>query len=381
MPVPTGRTRELDAYYFDTGTLWKKYGGETIRNRKVGVYRLCEDTIGNKPLANALDILIERHSEFTLNGRYYSGSTLLTEMTDLPCYGGFVSPPEPWIEYPKPTSLELSNYAWKILARTNPNVEHVSVPTFIGELRDFPMLFKVRGQNAIQRAAGGYVNYQFGWRPMLSDLRKMLKFQREVEERLRYFRNLRNGRWISRRCFLESEKQETDPSSPLIINSDQGLVYATHTTTYSKHVWGSCQYSLAPGQTLPPEGSWDEHKLAWRLSTGVTGWGGVKTLWNLLPWSWFADWFINLNDLIDATNNTIPMTHRNLCVMRTISAKKNWSITSKPSWMTVSGQRSEERERKERILAAPLVPFVITVPAVTAKQWSILGAIGLSRYA
>lgn len=381
MPVPTARSRVVDAYTFDSGSLWKKYGGTTLRSRKVGSWHLCEDTVGNYPLANGLDILHERHSEYTLNGKFYSGSTLLAEMQDLPAYGGFISPPEPWIAFPKPSWLELSNYAWQILSKTNPNVEDISVPTFIGELRDFPRLFQVRGRNVLQRVSGGYVNYQFGWKPMLSDIRRMLQFQRSVEERLRMLRNLRDGKWISRRCFLESDKSETDPSAEFIINSDQGLVKARHTTTYQMKVWGSCQFSLAPGTELPPPGSDSEWLLAWRLTTGVTGWGGVKTLWNLLPWSWFVDWFAGIGDLIDATNNTIPMIHRNLCVMRTISAKKSYSITSKPSWMSVSGQRSEERERKERILAAPLVPFIVEIPAITATQWSILGAIGLSRYA
>jgi hypothetical protein len=100
------------------------------------------------------------------------------------------------------TGIDLNNLAWAILAGTNPQVPHVSVPSFIGELKDLPSLVKGYGDGLLKAVANANLSWRWAIRPMIGDLRKLCAFQKAMNNRLTELYALRTGKVLRRRCHL-----------------------------------------------------------------------------------------------------------------------------------------------------------------------------------
>jgi hypothetical protein len=103
-------------------------------------------------------------------------------------------------------------------------------------------------------------------------------------------------------------------------------------------------------------------------------------LYQILPWSWLIDWFVNLGSLIenlDAQAND-SVVSKDLCIMR----EKITQVQSVHSAYFYSGTVQFTTSRtitsKQRNVASSPYGFVLGGD-LTPSQWSILGALGLSR--
>jgi hypothetical protein len=118
--------------------------------------------------------------------------------------------------------------------------------------------------------------------------------------------------------------------------------------------------------------------------------GGIITpreLYNIMPWSWLADYFTGLGDFINATSGGVA---DNLVIdygyiMRTESWISSVETTqsfqgsltgSNPKRVTASYKHS--KTVKGRGIASPF-GWGIKQESLSAHQVSILGALGLSR--
>lgn len=371
----TPRTRELNNYGTVTGTYWNVIFGTQYKvSNSIGTYSFCDDIVGSPTTANPLELYHDYMDDHMLDGVLWSGNSKVRELTSIPMRGGHTTVPEPRTKYPYPGVLEKSNKAWEILSATNPNVPHVEVPSFVGELKDLPMLVRDWGGNLLRKAAKGHISWQFAIKPMYHDIRKMLQFQQAVNHRMNWLRKLRDGENMKRRHRIGREQHTTDWSNESTLHSSTCIVKGRWREHYSKEEWGTVQWKLASWFQIP-ENDDELQKLALRLAFDISLDGGIAAVWNLLPWTWLIDWFVGIGDVIDATRNTVPMTHSHLCLMRTSVANREYELTDVPAWVTVSGNRQETRTRKDRIRVEPVIPFPVTVPAITGRQWSILGAL------
>lgn len=374
--MATQRTRTRDEVMAQTGSCERPPFGITYRTGWLGMKETCIDVVGNREGVNPFYLAKTSYSHAAVNGERRNPTTgaLITKCSEFPVMGPQAAP-SPVSKFPKPNSADLQGFAWDVLAACNPNQPHVSVPTALAELRDIPLLVKDFGDDLLSRVARGYVSYRFAIKPMIGDLRKLFGFVDAVKQRLEYLNRLAEGKNMKRRCVLDSHTEGTDWSNEKLLNSVGPAVYGKDRIRYSMKMWGTVQYKAASHAVIPTH--WvDQTRLAIRLTAGVTTHGALKTAWELAPWSWLTDWFLNIGDMIDATDNTVPLTFQHLCVMRHTVARRSWQVTRYPDWVSVTGTQFEQTELKERWLVAPLVPFNVSIPALNAGQWSILGALG-----
>jgi hypothetical protein len=105
-----------------------------------------------------------------------------------------------------------------------------------------------------------------------------------------------------------------------------------------------------------------------------------ELVWELIPWSWLIDWVSNAGDVIANISNSLQngltakyayvMGHKREVVTTTcFSNFKENPITL--SW-------SASLDAKHRVAASPF-GFGLSSGDFSAWQWSILGALGLSR--
>lgn len=376
------RTRDLRSTrvgtleYFPPGPLL------VTQSMPVGERDYCSDTHGQHTQVNSLEITHRYESYPVLSGTLYnSGGSKNRTFTNFPL-GYRPGPLDPRTEFPALTAPQLSALAWRILAETNPSAPHVSLPSFAGELKDFLSLIRGRGATLLQQVAQGYISWRWAIKPLYNDLQALLKFTEAANERLRWLYKLRAGKTLRRRCLLGTSVVDK-PVTNVLLHSQGAIINGKSRTRFTSKMWGTAQWKLAPDNDLPEMGYGPLKEMAQHLALGLRSEEWLATAWQLTPWSWFADWFANIDDTITACNNSIGCTWEKICFMRTTECIRTYEVDwqTKPAWVEVSNDYHVERfVRKERIPVSPILPFSLSyLPLFDEGKWSILAAIAASR--
>lgn len=377
----TARTRTRDTRFLIVGFCDNSEGVQIAwDSASVGKVESCNDEIGDWDQDNVFNLVVQENRRWVLDGVYIvPESGAYRKYTVMPCYGGWIAPPSLYSGFPALSLTELNNLAWEVLSRTNPNQAHVSLPTFIAEMRDLPSLVKDWGGSLLRKIAKGHISWRWAIKPMVSDLKKLATFVDAQNKRIVWLKRLRDGKELKRRTSLGSGLHTTAWTST-ILHSKSGLVMnGQKREHHSFKQWGSVRWKLHPDAELPQE-DLELAKLAFRLTRGITTHGALATAWELTPWSWFADWFGGFGDIIAATNNTVPVIHSDVCVMRTSASKRVYKLTATKYQALFKGQNYESRTRKERRIATQIFPFQVKFPITDIGKWSILGSLSVLKH-
>lgn len=242
-------------------------------------------------------------------------------------------------------------------------------------------MLKWWGRSIIRSVASGHLAFRWGYRPLVSDVLKLLQFQKLMNKKLSELEHLRDKRSIRKRTFLSSGRQVEGPTR-LFINSQGVSIQADRTVVHSYRMWGSVNYRLQNDFVLPEKASDEMIYFTRRLIMGHNRHGLLATAWELLPWSWLIDWFTGLGDVISATNNTIPTTWSNICIMRSMRSDAYYTIVpgAWQSWVRLNGVPSESHEIKERFTAFPVLPFSPSLRRLSDfDAWSVLASLAVLK--
>jgi len=277
--------------------------------------------------------------------------------------------------------------ATRLASRTNPSRPVVDLPVAAVELKDLPKMVKQAGdairwlRNNIRTGtpptAGGIASanlaYQFGWAPLLSDLRKLLDFQAMYAKKRTELENLFKKGGSKRSATLEESTDTNTVNNRLFEGTVPISITGSSVTVRKYKAWGTCKwYPL----TIPQGGnSSPSESQIWRSALGLDV--TLSAIWELLPWSWLFDWYSNIGDYLMMHRNTIPATVQNICIMRmftnTVTHKAD-SVSHTFSW----GGAQSTHVRKERFVR--VVPTLgVTMPFLGASQLSILGSLLITR--
>lgn len=374
------RHREQDLRVQKWGTYTSPIGPTTfLRSATDGFRRICDDTLGDHhtPYDFALFESYQYYPTLTCTGN---------NRTWADCPVGYQpAPPDPRQKWPVLTMLDRNNLAWKILAETNPSVPHVSVPTFIGELKDLPGLVKGYGDGLLKGVANGYLSWRWAVRPMINDLRKLFNFVKAVDDRTTMLMRLRAGQTLRKRVQLGTTVENGATGSNIFVHSEGCFIRGDSQIVYVKKAWGTAQWKLQPDSELPQLGYGPLREKAALLTLGLTSREALATAWELTPWSWLADWFANTGDLIAATNNSVGCVYHNICYMQTIAAMQAITYRQVGSdGFALTGLKNQSYTlrtvRKERFVVLPVLPVPFPqLPILTNGQWSILAALAAQR--
>lgn len=249
--------------------------------------------------------------------------------------------------------------------------------------------------NLLRGSGSEYLNTQFGWLPIISDVKKLAFAVKNHHEILNDFVN--GSKKVTRSGFaFPSVKTVTSfsQSNSLSISRAPGSTVngnlfpqplSSVETTTLKDRWFEGAYSyyvplMADGQSKFDQYAAYADKL---LGVELT----PETLWNLAPWTWAIDWFGNAGDVIHnltslGLDGTVLrygyiMDHQSMISVQTDS------VRVKPTVGTISvgtpcGRRMHIHERKLRYRASPF-GFGVTFDGFSDRQVAIIAALGLSR--
>jgi hypothetical protein len=263
---------------------------------------------------------------------------------------------------------------------------------FLGELirEGIPSLlsnFKVKGEVDFFRSLGSnYLNVEFGWKPLVSDLKKTaraLQKQAQILEDLQ-----RNSGRAMRRQYTFPETSTTTlmyqdtstypwPGLTLYHWNQAGNFSVTKTDT--KKTWFSGEFRYRYPPVTASLAAQLRAKARAILGADLT----PETLWNLAPWSWLADWFANIGDVLAnisaISEDDLTMRYGYLMQEARREYKHVHTGMTTPYGKlpsTISG--SSIFHVKSRIGASPY-GFGLTWDSLSPRQLAILAAIGITR--
>lgn len=307
-------------------------------------------------------------------------------------YGGQFRPlwlgythPLPGLSVPPEDFLNLGAYGATAWNQFKPGKPTVDLGVALVELRDLPSLYRTK-LRAFRDLGRNYLNYEFGWKPFLSDIRRFVKTTMDIKNKLTMLRN-NNGKWVLRKGLVHQEKEVLEtfgsdasswpfyptPNSYLLLGGNHHSVKGSQ--YMETKIWFSGRFryyipnidSVLDTSPLNP--------LVRRLY-GLTI--TPSLLWELTPWSWLVDWCSNVGDVIaNLSDADIGLVAKYAYVMGTWTHAADLTNTGyfyDGSQYTAYVHR--EQTLKRRSEAHPF-GFGLSDGDLSARQWAILFALGL----
>lgn len=235
--------------------------------------------------------------------------------------------------------------------------------------------------------ANEYLNYQFGWKPFVNDLRSLAKAVYESDDILQQLQK-NSGKHVRRRYSFPPITENTTTVGTGLPYPNPS-VYLRETPTYTKttlvtktvETWFSGAFSYYVD--LKGSSSFERVKAAAdkaRLLYGLKLTPDV--LWNLLPYSWAVDWQSNMGDIMTNVGlfaNDGLVMHYGYVMQKHVSIR---TVEMSPSYWggkTLNLESKFERHKKARYRASPW-GFGVELGDLTGRQIAILAALGISRF-
>lgn len=314
----------------------------------------------------------------------------------------------------------LWSYVPKGYRMSRPGNPIASLGQFIIELRDLPKL-PFQGRTSYKRAftqgfsltqlirymrdycsdmrhvGGEYLNIVFGWKPFITDLRKVYDLWKTVDKRMAdIVRN--NGKGIRRKVTVLEERSATCESAhvpycgtyvngmPSYLNYNKGPAgsdWSSTTSTYTK-VWYAAKYRYYIPDVTSSE---------WTRKARLALFGALPTpelIWAVTPWSWLIDWSVNVSDVLsnmsaNAVENLVQ-DYSFTMQMKESKVEANchtwWGNSNNSGWFGAgsasfnSFQRTVTKTRDWG--GSPYALNAVSGEPLTAYQGGVLAALGLS---
>lgn len=305
-----------------------------------------------------------------------------------------------------PSYPGLDAFGATAVSRCAPTVPHADLATDLAELAHdgLPSLTSstIKGKNGrtfrgiSSDLAEDNLKAQFELLPLVSSYKDVSKAIRRREYILRQY-SRDSGRPVRRTYGLPTETTTTTqyenqtsgsglwPGMNGRVWSSSGNITKRTTITVDKWFVGSFVYHRAGGDS-----TWNKLERGYQDMNHLVGLGlGPSTGWNLLPWSWAADYFTNIGDVMEnvqmAMNDGLIMQYGYvMCteVQRTEYIRKNivWNSHFPAITWPTTLVASVTRTRKWRRKANPF-GFGITYDQLNWRQMSILASLGITRTA
>jgi hypothetical protein len=275
------------------------------------------------------------------------------------------------------------------ISRSNPINPSFSSVAVMREFRSdgipsLPVLnaWKDKTKSLINKPGDEFLNVEFGWLPLVSDIRN---FARTVRDHTKLLQDLREGSGKNTRVgyhFPEVKNESTTTGNILIYTAgNSGVTHSSpgrHFMTQTKKTWfsGCFTYHLPVSD--------NQMGKAMKYMAYADKLLGVKPtpgqIWQSSPWTWALDWFANTGDVMDNISHMgqdgLVMKYGYL--MDYVSTKDIWFVDANVSGTASYSQGSTTRirENKKRIPASPY-GFGVSDADLSSVQKAVIAALGL----
>jgi hypothetical protein len=271
------------------------------------------------------------------------------------------------------------------ISRCLPTNPAAQMSTAIGELmhNGLPQVigstaFKSK-VHAARKAGNEYLNYEFGWLPLVSDLRKFAYAVKHREQIMHGYLKY-SDKQIRRRYLFPSTETSASTVNGAYVDAILAYHLVANVTCQSKvDEWfsGSFKYHIPKPVDFDSKVGYYSAEASKILGLELT----PEVVWNLAPWSWAIDWFSNTGDVI----HNISRLGKDGLVMRygyemyrMESSRQVIAVGNRPETDGFSSSYKKTEKVQMRWAATPY-GFGLTFNGLSDQQKAIVIALGLSR--
>ncbi|DAD51326.1 maturation protein [ssRNA phage Gephyllon.3_6] len=291
--------------------------------------------------------------------------------------------------------------------RLRPKIEKAGVFTAAYELKDLPGMLRTtaEGFKKLYGTLGGnfrgatlgpkavadqFLNNQFGWVPLISDIQKTCDVARDFHKHVVQASH-NNGKWVRRRFrepHLEEEHVEyqTSGTETFVYPSLGDTYISSGKFTVTRQRFTDQWYTGRFMQYFPEfDTNYGPPDPLTQLEQALDLYGArinPINLYRITPWTWMVDWFLGAGDLVQrlsdlAGNSTVCDA---FFLMR--RSRERWEFKSEftdhsGTPQTLIWYRSIEVKRREK--AKSMFGFSANPSGLTDMQKAILIALGITR--
>lgn len=270
-------------------------------------------------------------------------------------------------------------------------IPHMAGATLKRDIARFRETGKIKHLPNHQSLSDEFLNYQFGWKPLVNDLKKLSKAIYESDELISQLQK-NSGKIVRRSYNFPAVETNSGVGSfgedfysspqfyPLLVTAGR-TKYRQTMTSYRVWFSGAFTYYVDLKGLSAYDRVTDFAQRA-RLLYGIKLTPDVA--WNLMPWSWLIDWNTNIGDIITNvglfSNDGLVMHYGYVMQERKARQHSYMEATYKISGGTAKAQVSDyfEHHQKYRVRATPW-GFGLDSADYTPRQWAILAALGITR--
>lgn len=310
--------------------------------------------------------------------------------------------------YTAPSPTNLTVWGTRGWYRALPVHDVSGLARFAGEMKDIPDMVKGtfnffsqfrerfwRNRSA-KFWADAYLNHQFGWAPFVQDLFGFLSLGSRVDQALNQLIK-RNGQPIHRRFTMLNEDYYQNLGSTSLLSGGivpvlDGHSYAgtSDKTVYTDRLHvkrriyfeGKFRYYFTPEELRNPD---FRNYLRLQLAGVIPD---MNTVYQLVPWTWFYDWFVNTGDIVK--NLSAMSKYRQVALYAYVMCSESYTARRLASTVVKTGPfpsssnsqiiciSEKTQEYITRVAASPY-GFGLSWSGFSPYQLSILAALGMSR--
>lgn len=234
-----------------------------------------------------------------------------------------------------------------------------NLAVFLYELRDIKRMFDILPpkhlrhglrslddwRDALKYVNSQHLNYNFGWKPFIKDVKNVFKGLSSFEDRLKGFVAKQNTEMTRRVRDSVAEVNSTGVYQSL----SNGYWKSDVIRKYNVLPASSFQYSYS----IP---NYSDRELRVRAYLDTLGLHvNPANVWAVLPWSFVVDWFVNVGQNLDRFSNDWVQPWVNLhqaCHSQKIEATSEWTTTFLPKGQSVKTQTCSMRTYR-RVVGIP----------------------------
>jgi hypothetical protein len=189
--------------------------------------------------------------------------------------------------FENPSSVLLADFADEAYEKLYTQVpQEVSIPNFLYELREIGSLLPSLEESMAKTVSSGYLNYSFGWKPLIGDLQKLHGLMETIRKRIAYLKSTygRETRLSHTKTFeVEGLQMWESGDDRYYRDSARGILraggYLFHLLNELNGLEGTLRAASA--------------------ALGLTNPLGV--VWEAIPFSFVVDWFGRVQSRINRT--------------------------------------------------------------------------------
>lgn len=254
-------------------------------------------------------------------------------------------------------NAENAAYVVKLLASTHPFRPEYSVPTALAELLDIGSLFKITAKSFSELAGTSYLYYRFGIVQFVQDIKTLSSITKALESRIKEFDSLSKQGGTRRNIKLDGLGQSGKYASDETIFSTYGATVRADKSYYNYYeVRGSVRWRWKNGVTVNLS-KLEAFNLA-VLKVFDLGELDAATIWNSIPWTWLADYFIDIGNFLQSIGDDNLVEPYDICITRRCKSTNTFYVSYKSSWIRTygNGKYTIELTSRDADLVIPALP-------------------------